>query len=260
MRNIVLSVSYDGTRFAGFQRQLSDRTVQGALEEALTSLTGESPEDLRLAGAGRTDAGVHASGMVVNFHTTKGYSDPTWVRALNARLPHDVAVQQAREVDLAFHSRFSAIARSYRYVVLARRTPDPLRRFTAHWEPRPLPNLSLMIEAFAGLQGTWDCAAFGSTGSTPRGTVCTIHRAGCEVEGDEVRFELTAQSFLYHMVRRLVGTALEVAKGKLEISEFARLYRDPGSSRVVSKTAPACGLTFMSATYPAPYAGINGPF
>jgi tRNA pseudouridine38-40 synthase len=260
VRNVCLTIAYDGTHFAGFQRQVSDRTVQATLEEALGKLTGQPPDELRLVGAGRTDAGVHASGMVVNFHTAKGFPDETWVRALNAHLPPDVAVLGAREVEMAFHSRFSAIARSYRYVVLARRTPDPLRRLTAHWEPRPLPEIPAMIEAFQSLVGTHDFAAFGSTGSTPRGTVITVSEARCEAEGDTLTFSLTAQSFLYHMVRRLVGTALEVGKGRLGDREFARLYREPGTSRTISLTAPACGLTFVSATYPPPYAGIIGPF
>lgn len=260
MRNIALRVGYDGTHFAGFQRQAKDRTVQGALEEALTRLTGQSLAELRLAGAGRTDAGVHASGMVVNFRTTKGFEMETWVRALNALLPDDVSVHGAREVDEAFHSRFSAEARSYRYVVLARRTPDPLRRYTSHWEPRALPRVPAMIEAFAELVGTFDFTAFGSTGSTPRSPVCTVLAADARLEDDMLVFEITARSFLYHMVRRLVGTALEVAKGRLDAREFAVLYRDPGQGGFVPFTAPACGLIFMSATYPPPYAGLNGPF
>ncbi|HEY9856913.1 MAG TPA: tRNA pseudouridine(38-40) synthase TruA [Stenomitos sp.] len=260
MRNIALRVGYDGTHFAGFQRQAVDRTVQGTLEEALTRLTGHTLEELRFAGAGRTDAGVHASGMVVNFRTTKGFGDETWVRALNALTPDDVAVHGAREVDEAFHSRFSATARSYRYVVLARRTPDPLRRFTSHWEPRPLPEVPTMIEAFADLVGTFDFSAFGSTGSNPRSPVCTVQRAAARLDDDQLVFEITAQSFLYHMVRRLVGTALEVAKGRLSKQEFAALYREPGPGGFVPLTAPASGLIFMSATYPPPYAGLNGPF
>ena len=258
MRNIACIVAYDGTHFAGFQRQSKDRSVQRTLEEAIGRLTGESSDLLRLAGAGRTDSGVHASGMVVNFHTAKGFSEEVWVRALNAHLPEDLKVREAREVGKTFHSRFSAIARSYRYVVLLRRTPDPLRRFTTYWEPRPLPELPAMIEAFAELVGTHDFAAYGSTGSTPRGTVCTVTEARCGREGDLLFFELTAQSFLYHMVRRLVGTALEVARGRISASAF-RLSLE-GSSSFVAPTAPAGGLIFTGATYPPPYAGLFGPF
>lgn len=258
MRNIALAISYDGTHFAGFQRQSVDRSVQGTLEEALGRLTGETPEQLRLAGAGRTDSGVHASGMVVNFHTAKGLAEDTWVRALNAHLPSDVKVQRAREVDMTFHSRFSAIARSYRYVVLARRTPDPLCRFTSLWEPRRLPELSAMMAVWRELVGTHDFVAFGSTGSSMRSTVCTVTAATCELEGDRLNFEITAQSFLYHMVRRLVGTAIEVAKGKLDACAFRASLSGPAS--FVSPTAPACGLMFTGATYPPPYAGLFGPF
>lgn len=258
MRNIALAISYDGTLFAGFQRQSRDRSVQGTLEEALGRLTGETPEQLRLAGAGRTDSGVHASGMVVNFHTAKGFADDTWVRALNALLPEDVSIQEAREMEMAFHSRFSACARSYRYVVLARRTPDPLGRFTSLWEPRRLPELPATMAVFRELVGTHDFVAFGSTGSSKRSTVCTVTAARCELEGDRLNFEITAQSFLYHMVRRLVGTALEVARGRLDARAFRASLEGPPS--FVAPTAPACGLTFIGATYPPPYAGLFGPF
>lgn len=260
MRNVALTVSYDGTHFAGFQRQTRDRSVQGVLEEALGRLTGETPDGLRLVAAGRTDAGVHASGMVVNFHTAKGHPDDTWVRALNALLPDDVAVQAAREVDMAFHSRFSAIARSYRYQVSTRRTPDPLRRFWYHWEPRPMPEAARMIEAFEGLVGTHDFAAFGSTGSTPRSTVVTVSEARCQVEEGAMTFSLTAKSFLYHMVRRLVGAALQVGQGRLGADVFMRLVELPAESTWVPPTAPACGLTFVRAQYPPPWAEIGRPF
>jgi len=262
VRNVALAIAYDGTHFAGFQRQMADRSVQGVLEEALSGLTGESPQALRLVGAGRTDAGVHASGMVVNFRTTKGYPDRTWVEALNARLPEDLAVQAAREVDEAFHSRFSAIARSYRYDVVTRSTPDPLRRHTVYRLPRPLAEPEAMSGVWRDLVGTWDFAAFGSTNSTPRGTVITVFGAGCRLEGDVVSFEIEAQSFLYHMVRRLVGAALEVGRGRLSAAQFAELYRVAASERLafVPPTAPASGLHFVKASYPPPWAELFGPF
>lgn len=252
MKNICLQVSYDGTHFAGFQRQPRDRTVQGAIEEALVRITGESLESLRLAGAGRTDAGVHASGQVVNFRTAKTLPPERWLGALNALLPPDVAVGAVAEVDGEFHSRFSALTRSYRYVVINRRTPDPLRRHAAHLEPRPLPHLDAALEAWRGLTGTYDFVKFCSTGSNDRSSICTVTEAEVEVAGDEIRFAITARSFLYHMVRRLVGSVLEVAKGRITPDEFTAMVRSSKGQTPVALTAPATGLMLTNVTYPSP--------
>jgi len=253
LKNICLQVSYDGTHFAGFQRQPRDRTVQGAIEETLVRITGETLESLRLAGAGRTDTGVHASGQVVNFRTAKTLAPERWLGALNALLPPDVAVGAVAEVDGEFHSRFSATSRSYRYVVVNRRTPDPLRRHAAHLETRALPHLEAALSAWRGLTGTFDFVRFCSTGSNDRSTVCTVSEAEAEVVGDEIRFTITAQSFLYHMVRRLVGSVLEVAKGRLTPEAFTAMVRSPeGPQGPVALTAPACGLTLTNVTYPSP--------
>lgn len=253
MKNICLQVSYDGTHFAGFQRQPRDRTVQGAIEEALVRITGETLESLRLAGAGRTDTGVHASGQIVNFRTAKTLAPERWLGALNALLPPDVGVTAVAEVDGEFHSRFSAIARSYRYVVLNRRTPDPLRRHATHLEPRALPHLEAALSCWRGLTGTNDFVKFCSTGSNDRSTICTVSDATVTVIEDEIRFAITAQSFLYHMVRRLVGSVLEVAKGRLSPEEFTAMVRSPkGPHGPIALTAPASGLTLTNVTYPSP--------
>lgn len=222
------------------------------IEEALVRITGESQESLRLAGAGRTDAGVHASGQVVNFRTAKTLPPERWLGALNALLPPDVAVHAVAEVDREFHSRFSAIARSYRYVVINRRALDPLRRHATHLEPRPLPRLPEALEAWTALTGTHDFARFCSTGSNDRSTVCTVSEATAMVVDDEIRFTITAQSFLYHMVRRLVGSVLEVAKGRLEPETFMAMFREPQGPGPIALTAPACGLTLTHVTYPSP--------
>lgn len=252
MKNICLQVAYDGTHFAGFQRQPRDRTVQGAIEEALVRITGETLESLRVTGAGRTDAGVHASGQVVNFRTAKDLSAERWFGALNALLPKDVGVSAVAEVEGDFHSRFSAIARSYRYVVVNRRSADPLRRWAAHLEPRALPHLSEALGCWRGLAGTYDFVKFCSTGSNERSTICTVSDAEAEVHDDEIRFVITARSFLYHMVRRLVGSTLEVAKGRLAPEEFMTMVRNGEGELPVAFTAPASGLTLTNVTYPAP--------
>jgi len=252
LKNICLQIAYDGTHFAGFQRQPRDRTVQGAIEEALVRITGESLESLRLAGAGRTDAGVHASGQIVNFRTAKILEAERWHGALNALLPPDVTVNAVAEVERDFHSRFSAVARSYRYVVLNRRSPDPLRRWATHLENRPLPHLFEALTAWRGVTGTSDFVKFCSTGSNDRSTICTVTEAEAEVMEDEIRFAITARSFLYHMVRRLVGSVMEVAKGRISPEEFAIMVRNAEGKAPIAFTAPASGLTLTNVTYPSP--------
>lgn len=245
--NIALLLAYDGTRFAGFQRQVEDRTVQGELEAAIGRITCRSPEELKLKGAGRTDAGVHAWGQVVNFDAPPIRVD--WVKALNSLLPGDIAVQKAKKVPPDFHSRYSAIGRSYRYRVLVRETPDPFIRHTSTWINRPL-DIPLMREAWRQLVGRYDYGAFCSTGSTPRSTICTVTAADLTEEGNLLDFTISAQSFLYHMVRRLVGSVLEVGAGKRSPESFLALLSGEGKT---GATAPSEGLTLMDVTYPPPF-------
>ena len=257
MRNVALLIAYDGAGFAGSQRQTGVRTVQGDLEHALLDLTGETPDLARFAAAGRTDAGVHARGMVVNFRSERTLVPQAWVGALNARLSDDLRVLEACEVDEAFHSRFSAASRSYRYEVLTGRYPDPLVRSHVTWEPRPLPAREALVESFRSIVGTHDFTAFGSAGSGERSPVCTVMEADVEERGQRLVFRVKAQSFLYHMVRRLVGAALEVGRGRFPATAFRELL-EPGMRRFVPPTAPARGLVFWSVEYRPPYAGLFG--
>lgn len=245
MSNIALLVAYDGTRFAGFQRQVSDRTVQGELETAIGRITCRSPEELKLKAAGRTDAGVHAWGQVVNFDAPPRNVD--WVKALNSLLPGDIAVQKAKEVSPEFHSRYSATGRSYRYQVLMRETPDPFVRHTSYQVDRPL-DIPAMREAWRQLVGCYDFGAFCSTGSTPRSTICTVTAADLLVEGNALYLDISAKSFLYHMVRRLVGTVLEIGTGMRSPESFLALRDGEGKT---GPTAPSEGLTLMDVTYPS---------
>ena len=257
MRNVALLIAYDGSGFAGSQRQAGVRTVQGDLEMALQNLTGEAPDVARFAAAGRTDAGVHARGMVVNFRTGCAYAPRAWVGALNTRLPEDIRILDAAEVQERFHSRFSACSRSYRYEVLTCRYPDPLVRKHVVWEPRALPARDALVESFRSIVGTHDFSAFGSTSSSARSPVCTVMEADVEDGGQRLVFRVKAQSFLYHMVRRLVGAALEVGRGRFSASAFRELL-EPGRHRFVPPTAPARGLVFWSVEYRPPYAGLFG--
>lgn len=249
VRNLALRISYEGTAFVGYQRQASGRTVQGVLEEAIARVSGESPEVIRLVAAGRTDAGVHATGQVVNFRSASRLPVARWLSALNACLPEDMAVNAAWEVPMDFHSRFSATSRTYLYQVLCRDTADPLRRRTFHRVHVALPMLEEAVALWERLPGTRDMAAFGSTGSTPRGTTITVEEAWVDRGEDSLCFGIRARSFLYHMVRRLVGATLAVAAGRLPPAELAEACEGRASG-IMGPTAPAHGLILIDVRYP----------
>jgi len=200
-----LTLEYDGTGFKGWARQPGERTVERVLREALDEVL---PRWDGLAVAGRTDAGVHATGQVASLDAEGGPPRGRLAKALNAALPGDVAVVAAEEAEPGFHARFSATARSYRYVVLNRRTRAPLRATRALWWPRPLAEEALHASA-AALLGEHDFTAFTPTETQHEVFRRTIREAAWERRGDELHFTVTADSFLRHMVRTLVGTMLE---------------------------------------------------
>jgi tRNA pseudouridine38-40 synthase len=200
-----LILEYDGTGFRGWARQPGERTVEGVVREALDATL---PAWSGLAVAGRTDAGVHAAGQVVSLEAEGGPPVGRLAEALNATLPDDVAVVRAAEAPAGFHARFSATGRSYRYVVLNRRPRAPLRARRALWWPRPLDHDALQASARA-LLGEHDFTAFTPTETQHEVFRREIRAAGWERRGDELHFTVTADSFLRHMVRTLVGTMLE---------------------------------------------------
>lgn len=204
MPTLRLTLEYDGTGFRGWARQPGERTVEGVVREALDAVL---PRWDGLAVAGRTDAGVHATGQVVSL-AAEGGPIGRLAEALNTALPEDVAVLAASVAPENFHARFSAVARSYRYVVLNRRGRAPLRAGRALWWPRPLDEVALASCA-AALLGEHDFTAFTPTETQHEVFRREIRAAAWERRGDELHFTVTADSFLRHMVRTLVGTMLE---------------------------------------------------
>jgi tRNA pseudouridine38-40 synthase len=205
MSTLKLTLEYDGTGFRGWARQPGERTVEGVLGEALEAVF---PGWSRVAVAGRTDTGVHATGQVASVSANGGPPAERAPDALNSALPDDVAVVGAEEVEPGFHARFSARSRAYRYRILRRRVRSPLATRRALWWPRPL-DLDALRDAAALLPGEHDFTAF-----TPTETQHdTFHRnvlaAAWQEDGDELQFTIEAESFLRHMVRTLVGTMLE---------------------------------------------------
>jgi tRNA pseudouridine38-40 synthase len=253
MARYQLTLAYDGTDFFGSQRQANRRTVQGELERALCKLewTGRS-----VLMSGRTDTGVHATGQIAAFDLDWHHSEAELVGALNALLPFDMAVHEARMSHPAFHPRFDASARRYRYTLFCQALRDPIRERFA-WRVWPLIRTELLSETAALLLGMHDFSAFGSP-TTPRGsTVRTVMKAEWsqprEAE-DEWHFEVQADAFLYRMVRKLVFVQVAAAQGKVSAGRIAASLANPVSAaaqieKIPAGLAPAHGLTLVEVAY-----------
>ncbi|MCS6773053.1 MAG: tRNA pseudouridine(38-40) synthase TruA [Anaerolineae bacterium] len=247
--NVRATVAYDGTDFAGFQRQANARTVQGEIEAALRRLL---DREVTLLAAGRTDAGVHAMGQVIAF-SVEGWRHPleTLMRALNATLPEDIAVRSIQPSPPGFHPRYSALSRMYEYTAYVDPVRRPLQRRNAWHLEHPV-DLARMNAAAAILVGEHDFAAFGQppSGDDEETTVRRVLRAEWRA-GDEgeVRFCIEANAFLYKMVRRIVRALVNVGLGKSQPEEVRSLLDSKDPQRLKG-IAPACGLCLVKVTYP----------
>jgi tRNA pseudouridine38-40 synthase len=243
IQKLVAVVEYDGTDYLGFQLQARGPTVQGEIERALAAVT---QEEIRIVGAGRTDAGVHARGQVIAFNTAWRHPIEELQRALNAVLPKDIGVRELRPVVKGFHPRFDAVSRGYRYTVFNQSLRSPLdRRFAYHFS-RPL-NVAAMSEATGTLVGSHDFASFGRA---PQGdnTVREVYQAQWTPEEPFLYFDIVANAFLYRMVRSLVGTLLLVGTGELSPDGFEEILRSTDRSRA-GQVAPARGLCLIKVNY-----------
>lgn len=244
MRRIHLIVEYDGTDYAGWQRQSNAMTVQERLEQAIKRLTGES---VCVSGASRTDAGVHALGQSAHFDTESRIPADKFSFALNTILPPDIRVSHSEEVPSDFHSRFSGMGKRYRYLFYASPHAGALNRKTHAHVIYPLDVEIMRLEAL-DLLGTHDFAAFAASGSVVKDTVRTIWRAEVQRQGREISLIVEGNGFLYNMVRIIAGTLIGVGSGKLESGAFARAIKS-GNRLDLGITAPAHGLTLMEVFY-----------
>ena len=246
MARYKLILAYDGTAFAGSQRQAKHRTVQGELEKALREL-GWPGRSVTLAG--RTDTGVHASGQVAAFDFEWGHGLERLRDALNANLPVDMAVKDVEVADAKFHPRFDAKSRLYRYRLFCQHVRDPLRE-KMEWRVRTVFNEDILVDVAKVFLGRHDFSAFGSPSREQSSTVRTVTLSEWTRSNDEWQYEVRADAFLYRMVRRLVFVQVAVAQGKcLKETVVKALERPQLKNEIPAGLAPAHGLTLIEVSY-----------
>jgi tRNA pseudouridine38-40 synthase len=246
-RNIKLILEYDGTNYHGWQSQAGSGrpTIQDTLEQALKTLT---KEDCKTYSSGRTDAGVHAFGHVVNFQTQHTIPSEAWAPALNHFLPDDIRVLVSAEVPLDFHARYSALGKIYKYRILNRRAPTSLYRNYA-WHVSLRLNLKKMRQAASCLVGEHDFSTFRSSGCGAKTPVRTLKKADIKKSGDFLDIWLEADSFLQYMVRNITGTLVEVGLGRFSPDDVERMLKSRDRT-LAGRTAPPQGLYLVTVFYP----------
>jgi tRNA pseudouridine38-40 synthase len=245
MRNIKLTLAYDGSDFNGWQTQPGFRTVQETLEQAIATLTGE--ERIRANGSGRTDAGVHALGQVVNFYTNTHHACDVLVRAINAHLPADVVVRAAEDMPQSFDANRDARRKLYRYIIHDGPVADPfLRRYEYHTRHRL--DVAAMRRAAEPLRGRHDFRSFETDWPNRMSSVRTVTHLALNRFSDWIWLDVEADGFLYNMVRAIAGTLINVGRGYWPETQVAEILRAE-DRRLAGPTAPAQGLFLVCVTY-----------
>jgi tRNA pseudouridine38-40 synthase len=246
VRNLKLTIAYDGTEYHGWQFQPGLRTVEGRLVDVLSPIT---QTRVGLVVAGRTDAGVHARGQVANFRTESTIDLQRFRRAANSRLESGIVIRRIEEVAERFNARFDARGKHYRYALWADREKPPVTetRYLRHWH-QPL-EVEAMAAAARHLTGTHDFKSFETTSSQPRkSTVCHVRRLDVHRQGERVWIDVEGDRFLYNMIRNIVGTLLEVGRGRWPADCLPQIL-EARDRTAAGPTAPALGLTMMQVFY-----------
>jgi len=245
MQTYKLILEYDGTDFGGFQSQKNARTVQDVLESALERIF---KKNVKVAGSSRTDSGVHAEGQVAHFKTDQIIPDRNLLRAINAYLPKDVAVKKIEKVPAQFHARYSAKKKTYLYEVRLSQLPAPLERRRTYSFFYPV-DIARVKEAARLLVGCHDFRSFqAKSGEKEMSTVRRITKLQITRKGETLSFLVEGDGFLYNMVRNIVGSLLEVGRGRMSLDEFKRAFRGR-DRKLMGPTAPPQGLTLKKIIY-----------
>ncbi|NLC69631.1 MAG: tRNA pseudouridine(38-40) synthase TruA [Clostridiaceae bacterium] len=246
MRNIKLTIEYDGTRYNGWQSQPGGLTIQDMLEAAIYKLTNEKA---KVTGAGRTDAGVHAYGQVANFYTASSIPAGKFSFALNTMLPGDIVVTKSEEVSLDFHARFSAKGKKYEYLIYNSIHPPALLKDRA-WHVFYNLDVEAMNEAALHLAGTHDFAGFAARDPSRPGlnTIRTIREVSVERISNIIRISISGDGFLYNMARIITGTLVDIGRGKMEAGRIKSII-DKRDRKLAGMTAPPQGLYLVEVYY-----------
>jgi len=240
----MLTVEYDGTNYAGWQRQDNAMTIQQHIEENLKKVTGE---EITLHGSGRTDSGVHAMGQVAHFDTEARMPAEKFAYALNVGLPEDIRIKESKEVDESFHCRFGAKKKHYRYVINNGDHASALfGKYQLHVHKKL--DTDAMAKAAKCIVGEHDFSAFKAVECTLENTVRTIYRSEITRDGDVISYDIVGSGFMYNMVRIIVGTLIEIGKGKYPAEYMAQVLASCDRANA-GPTAPAKGLTMVEVTY-----------
>ncbi len=248
MQKYVAGIQYDGFAYSGWQKQKHVLSVQQLLEQALSTI---ADEGITVYCSGRTDTGVHAKEQVIHFETNAQRKDYAWRMGCNSKLPDDIRVLWCHEIESGFHARFSAIARQYRYIIYNAKAESALLKNRVLWLPYSL-NVDAMNIAAQDLLGENDFSSFRASGCQANTPFRNIHKITVFRQRDFVIIDITANAFLHHMVRNIVGSLLEVGRNRQAVNWMKNLllYKDRNKAGV---TAAASGLYFIKAVYPSQY-------
>ncbi|MEK9200040.1 tRNA pseudouridine(38-40) synthase TruA [Ureibacillus sp. 179-F W5.1 NHS] len=246
MRRLKVTISYDGTLFAGYQVQPGERTVQLELENVLTKM--HKGEKVKVTASGRTDARVHATGQVIHFDTSLAIPVERYKKALNVQLPRDIRVLAVEEVNIDFHARYSVSGKRYRYIWSCEEEQSPFRRHYTVETNGLKPDVAKMEEAAQYIIGTHDFTCFCAANTSVVDKVRTVHSLSFSWHGEELHMVIEGNGFLYNMVRIIAGTLWEVGIGKRQAKELEEIIASMDRGKA-GKTAPAHGLYLEKVFY-----------